>query len=101
MISDRLRALSRHLLPSYIRLQLLMPRESFAAIQSLKLQPDDDAVQVIKDALQTHAQVTAALKSGSRVMVHHGATIVPLDLEHLSTPAKNRAGWTVIKGDKE
>jgi len=45
--------------------------------------------------------VRGAMKVGGRINVHYGATVVPLNLDHLTTPEKRRAGWTVIKGDKE
>ena len=80
---------------------LAIPPNAFAAINALKLMPEDDIAQVIKDALETHNQVRGAMKAGGRINVHYGATIAPLNLTHLTTPKKRRAGWTIIKGDKE
>lgn len=83
------------------RVILSIPPKAFAAINELKLMPEDDIAQVIKDAFETHNQVRGAMKAGGRINVHYGATVVPLNLDHLTTPEKRRAGWTVIKGDKE
>ncbi len=86
--------------PYYV-VVLKMPSKTYKAIEALKLMPEDNFTQVIKDALETHNQVRGAMKAGGRISVHYGATIVPLNLGHLTTPEKRRAGWTVIKGNKE
>ncbi len=85
----------------YPRLMLSLPPQTLEAIIALKLMPEDDLTQVFKDALQTHANVREALKIGGRIMVHRGAEVVPLPLNHLTTHEKRRASWTVIKGDKD
>ncbi len=81
-------------------LALKIPPRAYEAIMALRLQPEDTAGQVVKDALQTHNRVRAAMARGE-VCVRRGTLIEPLDLDHLTTPAKKRASWSVIEGGKE
>lgn len=83
------------------RVILAMPQVTLDAVQDLKLLPEDDITQVFKDALETHNQVVAALRAGGTLYVHKGATVVPLKVNHLTTPAVRRGSFEIIKGGRD
>lgn len=80
-------------------LTLVLPPTIVERILDMKLQPEDDITQVLRDALMTHNEVIEARQSGGRLFVHRGAEMIPLDLEHLIARAP-KASFGVIRGGR-
>ncbi|MEK7612847.1 MAG: hypothetical protein AAB449_01730 [Patescibacteria group bacterium] len=83
------------------RVILSLPPQTLEAILGLKLLPEDNLTQVFKDALETHNQVVGALRSGGTLFVHKGAKVIPLSVDHLTTPQVRRASFEIIKGGRD
>lgn len=86
-----------------LTLVLRLPnRELYERILELRDDPNDEAVQVIRDALQTHALVQAVRRtSGVQFCIRKGTLVEEFPLDHLGPVRSRRGPFEVIKGGKE